>query len=114
MRNSARGRSTLAPAVIYYCVRPQELFRDAAQSLFNLVQNAQRVRPGMKRVLHLDIEGHRKPNGRYDNEIQELESFIDRYLKNFLTEAHLPCRVVVNPVQTDFLPHHLDLQSIRR
>ena len=45
---------------IYHVVYGHEMFDEAAETLFKLVQDAQRVHSDEKRFLFLDIDGYRK------------------------------------------------------
>lgn len=51
---------------------PHEEFEDAARALFRLVHRTQDVNPGARRMLFLDIEGHRQADGRFDADMCEL------------------------------------------
>jgi hypothetical protein len=78
-------------AALYHVVYAHEGFEEAATALFGLVRNAEQAQPGKRRVLHLDIEGHRNPQGGYDTEMLELQrDFVLGFLSPFLAEAHLP------------------------
>lgn len=76
---------------LYHVVYREEGFEDAAKTLFELVRESERTRPGKRRVLYLDIEGHRNAQGGYDHDMVELQrEFVGRFLMPFLAEAHLP------------------------
>jgi hypothetical protein len=56
-----------------------------------LVQEAQKKCPEKKRVLYLDIEGHRNKKGGFNDEMFELQKdFLLGFLMQFLTEIHGP------------------------
>jgi hypothetical protein len=70
---------------LYHIVYKQEGFEESAQTLFNLIQQAQRLSPGKKRIPYLDIEGHRNSgnsDGGFDNDMFELQ---DRFLLGVLS-----------------------------
>lgn len=76
---------------IYHHVRKHEGFERTAQALFDLVRAAQRDRPGVPRLLYLDIEGHRNKAGGFTADMVEIqEGFICGFLMPYLTEAHIP------------------------
>ncbi len=55
---------------LYHVVYPHEGFAESAQTLFTLIRRAQAVKPGARRMLFLDIEGHR----RNDPYVQQLRT----------------------------------------
>jgi hypothetical protein len=81
---------------LYYRVKATEGFTEAAQSLFNLVHQAQRLHPDKKRVLYLDIDGHRDGVGGFDSDMFELQKeYLLGFLMQFLTEVCLPLSTVM-------------------
>jgi len=58
---------------IYHIVYAHEGFNQSAQSLFKIVKMAEQQQPGKKRILCLDIEGHRDPDGYFDADMYELQ-----------------------------------------
>jgi hypothetical protein len=66
---------------LYHCVYAHEGFEQSAQRLFQLVHDAQQQHPGKKRVLYLDIDGHRTSEGGFDADMFELQ---DEFLLGFL------------------------------
>jgi hypothetical protein len=97
---------------LYHVVLPHEGFEDAARALFRLVRRAQDVKPGARRMLFLDIEGHRQPDGSFDADMRELQQeFLFDVLARFLTEAHCPLMTLRNPhPQDDDLPEDLIIE----
>ena len=97
---------------LYHVVLPHEGFEDAARALFRLVRRAQDVNPGARRMLFLDIEGHRQPDGSFDADMRELQQeFLFDVLAPFLTEAHCPLVTLRNPhPQDDDLPEDLMIE----
>jgi hypothetical protein len=104
---------TETATAIYYSVKAHETFETAAQRLFELVQKAQRTRPGRRRIIYLDIEGHRNARGGFDDDMLELqERFLIGFLGEFVAELGLPLGHVVNPNgQRDDLPEHLEIRA---
>jgi hypothetical protein len=103
-------------AAIYHRVYAKERFEEAAQTLFRLVQQAQKVRPGAERVLYLDIDGHRRRDGGFDSDMFELQQhFILGFLMQFLTEVNMPLATGVRrkdaSPQSEDLPEALTIQN---
>jgi hypothetical protein len=97
---------------LYHVVLPHEGFEESARALFRLVRRAQDVKPGARRMLFLDIEGHRQPDARFDADMRELQQeFLFDVLAPFLTEAHCPLVTLRNPhPQDDALPDDLVIE----
>lgn len=82
---------------LYHVVYAQENFEESAQTLLRLVQRAQRLRPGNKRKLYLDIEGHRNSEGGFDADMLELQQdFLLGFLSPYLSEIYCPLVHVKN------------------
>ena len=82
---------------LYHVVYVQEDFEESAQKLFKLVQRSQRLRPGNKRKLYLDIEGHRNSEAGFDTDMLELQKdFLMGFLSPYLSEIHCPLVSVTN------------------
>ncbi len=98
---------------LYHVVYANEGFDVAAQTLFKLVQDAQKRQPGKRRVLFLDIEGHRNSAGGFDPDMLELQKdFILGMLARFLSEFHCPLMHGKNPrAQENDLPEVLIIKS---
>jgi hypothetical protein len=91
----AAPRSRIEPddraVAIYHVVYEYEDFVDAAQALFQLVGDAERLQPGKKRKLFLDIDGHRNGSGGFDADMLELQKdFLLEFLGQYLAEIHAP------------------------
>ncbi len=75
-RRRQRGHRDVPPNEIaiglYHVVYPHERFDEAATTLFELVRGAEERSPGQRRVLYLDIDGHRNAEGGYDLDMYEL------------------------------------------
>ncbi len=111
------GRSRVEPGnkavAIYHVVYAHESFEESAQALFKLIQDAQRLQPGERRKLFLDIEGHRTSEGGFDSDMYELrEKFLLDFLGQFLSEVHAPLISLKNPKpQSDDIPPALIIQD---
>lgn len=76
---------------LYHVIYKHEGFEESAQNLFKLVQNAQRRSPNKKRILYLDIEGHRAEGGGFDADMIELQNeFLLSFLNPYLSEIRCP------------------------
>ena len=83
---------------LYHIVYKHEGFEESAQALFKLIQRAQSLSPGKKRILYLDIEGHRNSDGSFDNDMFELQDeFLLGFLSPYLSEIHCPIFNAANP-----------------
>ena len=100
-------------AALYHVVFEHEGFEESAQNLFKLVQRAQQLQPGRKRVLFLDIEGHRNVKGGFDADMLELQKdFLVGFLGRFLSEVRCPLAHTRNPGEQDnAIPETLIIQS---
>ena len=98
---------------IYHLVYAHEGFEESAQILFKLVQKAQRMKPGRKRKLFLDIEGHRNSEGSFDADMSELQTeFLMGFLSRFLLEIQAPLLSTANQyVQENDTPLKLIIQN---
>lgn len=111
------GRSRVEPGdeavAIYHVVYAHEGFEESAQALFKLIQDAQRLQPGKRRKLFLDIEGHRTSEGGFDSDMYELQQkFLLGFLGQFLSEVHAPLISLKNPKpQSDDIPPALIIQD---
>jgi len=98
---------------IHHVVYSHEGFDESAQTLFKLVQKAQEIRPGSKRKLFLDIEGHRTSDGSFDAAMLELQmEFLVGFLARFLSKIHCPLMSVTNPKpQENEIPPELIIKT---
>lgn len=108
-----KDESNNRAAAIYHLVYEHEGFEESAQTLFKLVQNAQKHSPGKRRNLYLDIEGHRNSNGGFDADMVELQKdFILGFLSAYLSEIHCPLFKATNPKpQKNDLPPSLIIKD---
>lgn len=100
---------------LHYRVSAREGFAQAAQDVFQLVQNAQQHSPGKKRVLYLEIDGHRTREGGFDADMLELQQeFLLGFLGPYLSEIYTPLMHVTNPKpQENDIPPALIVQDKR-
>lgn len=83
---------------IYHVVYEDEDFNDAVNSLIELTRATQQKELNKRRVLYLDIEGHRLKDGAFDHDMWELQFyFILQNLLYYYTEIHLPILTFYNP-----------------
>jgi hypothetical protein len=101
---------------LYHVVLPHEAFEDAARALVQLIRRAQEMNPGQRRMLFLDIEGHRQADGTFDADMRELlHHFVPDVFAPFLTEAHCPLMTLRNPHrQHDDLPEDVIIEPAPR
>lgn len=94
---------------IYHVVFANENFTVAAKMIFRLIRDAQKRFPGRKRILYLDIDGHRNSNGGYDHDMFELQKdFLLDFMGQYLTEIHTPLYHVKNKkLQENDVPDEL-------
>ncbi|MGI5504567.1 hypothetical protein [Lentzea sp. CA-135723] len=59
---------------LYHLTTIEEDFSRSAQRLLEIAQFAQRESPGARRLLHIDIDGHRNSAGGFDRDAYELIS----------------------------------------
>lgn len=101
---------------IYHFVFENENFEESAQIIFDLVKSAQENSPNQKRVLYLDIEGHKNKKGGFDNDMFELQRhFILGFLMPYLSEVHMPLLFAKNTkLQRNDLPGNLKIFSDKK
>ncbi len=97
---------------IYHIVSEEDDFETAAQDIFALMKEAQARFPDWPRVLYLDIQGHVDEQGRFEEDMVELQQeFLIAAMGKFFTALAMPLVSVVNPErQTNELPDELVLQ----
>ena len=98
---------------IYHIVHELDGFEESAQTLFNLVRKAQQQQPGKRRILYLDIQGHRNENGGFDADMLELQTeFIMGFMSRYLSEIHTPLVNAKTPhPQDNDIPPALAIQD---
>lgn len=97
-RQKSRIESGDDAVALYHVIYKHEGFEESAQNLFKLVQQAQRLSPGKKRKLYMDIEGHRIKDGGFDADMLELQKeFLPCFLSPYLSEIHCPLVDETNP-----------------
>ena len=98
---------------IYYVIRAQTGFMEAAQDTFQLLQDAQRQFPDWPRAFYLDIDGHRSAAHRFEDDYVEFQQeFWFSAIAPFLTCFDLPLTgPLANPeVQRNDIPDSLQVQ----
>jgi hypothetical protein len=79
--------------------------------LFTLIKDAQDKCPNEKRVIYLDIEGHKNKQGGYDHDMFELQKdFILGFLMDYISEVSMPLgRFKNNKKQINDIPEKLNI-----
>ena len=98
---------------LYHIVEEEDDFETAAQDIFALAKTAQEEFPDWPRVLYLDIQDHLDDQGRFTDDMVELQQeFLIAAMGKFFTALALPIVAVVNPdKQVNDLPGELVLQA---
>lgn len=98
---------------LYHIVAEDDDFEAAARDLFALLKTAQERFPDWPRVLYLDIQGHLDEEGRFEDDMVELQQeFLIAAMGRFFTALAMPLVAVVNPDrQVNDLPDELVLQA---
>ena len=96
---------------IYHAVLANESFTMAARMIHRLVYSAQKRNPNQRRVLYLDIDGHRNKKGGFDGDMFELQtSFIMEHIMPYLSEIHMPLGSVENKkLQKNDIPDEIEI-----
>lgn len=85
---------------IYHIVFKNENFNDAAQAIMDLTRESVKKYKNKKRVLYLDIDGHRLKDGAFDSDMWELQfNFIIQNLLFYYSEINLPIGSIINPYE---------------
>ncbi|WP_342756644.1 HNH endonuclease signature motif containing protein [Kineothrix sedimenti] len=98
---------------IYHFIYKEEGFKESAQMPFDLVKEAQTNNPNQKRLLYLEIDGHRNKNGGFDHDMYELQRyFILEFLMPYLSSVSMPLLSVTNnKLQKNDFPDELRIDS---
>ena len=98
---------------IYHVVYEHEGFEESARTLFELVKRAQETAPGKRRVLVLDIDGHRNGAGGFDGDMVELMTdYMSGLLLRYLAEVRTPLYHAKAPTpQNDDIPDTLEIMT---
>ena len=98
---------------IYHVVYKDEDFEKSACILMDLIAEAQKTAPGKKRILFLDIDGHRNSDGVFDRDMFELQSkYILSFLAPYLSEIYLPLgHMKNNNLQNNDVPDKVLIQD---
>src|ERR1051326_7928284 len=91
---------------IYHLVFANENFDTAAKHIYELITHAQKLSPGQKRILYLDIEGHRNDSSGFDHDMFKLQkNFLIGFMMPYLTEIVMPLMHINNTrLQKNDLP----------
>jgi hypothetical protein len=108
-----QGDGSGRAVALYHLVYPHEGFDEAAQALFKMVQQAQKLQPNKPRLLFLDIDGHRNDQAGFDVDMVELQThFIAGFLARFLTKFICPLISAKNEkMQDNDIPETLYIQN---
>lgn len=92
-------------------MRKEDSFETAAGMIFDIVRKCVDDFPGKRRVLFLDIEGHRNSANGFDHDAFELQqNFVLDFLGPFLSEVSMPLgRLKLKEEQRDDLPLALEI-----
>ncbi|MFF2886987.1 HNH endonuclease [Paenibacillus sp. NPDC057967] len=98
---------------IYHCVYEHENFETTVEILLKLLNRAQADSPNQKRVLYLDIEGHRNAVRGFDHDMLELQKdFMLGFFMKFFTQVSMPLGKVENKnLQNNEIPEELNIFS---
>jgi hypothetical protein len=97
---------------IYHQVKKHENFEKSAEILFNLIKDAQKKAPNQKRILFLDIEGHKNSVGGFDRDMVELQvDFVPEFLSQWLSEVNMPLAHFEISNQKNNIPDYLSVQG---
>ena len=87
-----------APVALYHDMLVSENFERCAVRLFSILQTAQEQHPNKKRILYLDVQGHRNSAGGFDQDALEItQDFVMGSLMPYLSEAVTPFFHLKNP-----------------
>ena len=102
-----------ASVAIRHVVRRHEGFDESARTLLELVKSAQERNPGKRRVLYLEVEGHRNSAGGFDDDMIELmKEYVIGFLGRHLSEVHTPLvHIEATTPQGDDIPDELKIQT---
>ena len=76
---------------LYHIVEPAHDFDHAAQAIFDLLKESQSRYPDWPRVLYLDVQGQVDEQGRFVDEMVELQQeFLIQAMGRFMTAIDMP------------------------
>jgi len=112
VKNEMRPESD--SVALYHCIGPAETFETSSRAIFKLIQEAQRLHPDKKRMLYVDIEGHRNTKGGFDDDMLEFQKeFLIGFLLRFLTKLTGPLGQFATASQENNVPPSLIIHSGR-
>ena len=111
----ARKNYMSEKVALYHRVMRRENFEKAAKDLFDLLKSAQVKCPNMDRVLYVDIDGHKNPQGGFDHDMLELQKdFGIGFLGKFFNAVYFPLGDFINPnPQCNDIPDKLGIFSLK-
>jgi len=95
---------------VYHVVGSEDTFEEAARAMLALVREAQQRFPGWPRTFYLDVEGHVDAEGRFSEEMVELQQeFLFSVIGPFVQAMETPLTGgIANPErQRDDVPDRL-------
>ncbi|HEX4370149.1 MAG TPA: hypothetical protein VH019_02290 [Rhizomicrobium sp.] len=93
----AEGGLRRSRAVLYHRIFSTDDFATAASDIIRLVHGSQKHVPNRRRLLFVDIEGHRQKRGNFDSDMFELQyQFLSDFVIPYVTEIHMPLFSVQN------------------
>jgi hypothetical protein len=97
--------------LIYHVIFEEENFEDSASAIHRLMKSCQDESPNVRRVLYLDIDGHRNENGGFDHDMYELQkNFLLGFLAPYFTKIYMPLGIVTNKeVQWNNIPNQIEI-----
>ncbi|MDX1438907.1 MAG: hypothetical protein R3284_03290 [Rubricoccaceae bacterium] len=102
---------------VYHIVAPEESFEEAAQSVFDLLKEAETRYPGWPRTFFLDIAGHDGEAAGFDSDFYEFQQeFLFSVIAPFVAALETPLTgplVNPDPQRNDF-PDRLNIGGDRR
>lgn len=96
---------------IYHEMRAGEGFDETAQTLFDLACRAILTYPKKRRILYLDIEGHRNQYDGFDDDAYEIQrNYVCDFLGKYLHEAHMPLVSWTNDRPSNTMPDSVKIR----
>lgn len=99
---------------LYHIVMPEDAFETAANTVFNLLIEAQERYPDWPRIFYLEIQGHEGSQGGFDDDFFEFQQeFWFSTVAHFVTAFDTPLAgSLVNPKpQRNDLPDELQISE---
>lgn len=98
-------------AAIYHEMLATESFDTTAEVLFMLVREAITKFPNKRRILYLDIDGHREDDGSFDHDAFEIQNqYVCGFLGKWLHEAHMTLVCWTNDKATNDISQSVEIR----